>query len=257
MRVSRGLLLLAFSTPAAFHVACSASNGDPIPPEVHDASALDVGTSMPARDGATTTDEDAGTPVEDARAIDAPADVAPDAPTSRAVRISEVYVERGGLGSQAEYVELRGPVGAPVDDLFVRVVASNGAAQAFDVGLSGAKIDATGTWVIGGALASCNVDRLVTTPQGWGLDTKGAVQLLRGGSNEVIDVVGWTTDPDGGTVPQPAAPPKSTGEGLPFILPPSGALAFGRMVSGADTNDNRADFCSMAKTCGTTAAVCE
>lgn len=258
MRIGRGLLVLTTGIPGLFFAACSASNGDAIPSEVRDAEALDVGSSVvPTKDGSSSTSEDGGTP-KDASTKDAPSDAEDAATSSTIVRINEVYVDRGSGGSQSEYVELRGPEGTPVDDLFLRLVDGNGTAtaQAFTVGSKGDTIGATGTWVIGGALVPGRVDRIVTNPQGWGIDTKGAVQLLRGANRDVIDVVGWTTDPDGGFVPQPVLPPKPTGEGKPYVLP-AGTTSFGRKPNAADTNDNQADFCTMAQTNGATNGACQ
>lgn len=258
MRIGRGLFLLATGIPGIFFAACSASNGEPIPSELRDAEALDVGSSvLPGKDGSSPS-EDGGT-TKDASTKDAPSDAHDAGVTSKSVRINEVYVDRGSGGSQSEFVELRGPEGTPVDDLFLRLVDDNGTAtgQAFTVGSSGEKIGPTGTWVIGGALVPGRVDRIVTNPEGWGIDTKGAVQLLRGPSREVLDVVGWTTDPDGGFVPQPVLPPKSTGEGKPYVLPATGTTSFGRTPNAADTDDNQADFCTMAQTNGAANAACQ
>lgn len=256
MRIGRGLILLATGVPGLFFAACSASNGDPIPSEVRDAEALEVGSTTPPIGDASSSD---GGTKKDSSTNDAASDAQDAGLTSKSVRISEVYVDRGSGGSQSEYVELRAPEGTPVDDLFLRLVDSNGTPtpQAFDVGVSGAKIGATGTWVIGGALVSGRVDRIVTNPQGWGIDTKGAVQLLRGANREVLDVVGWTTDPDGGVVPQPVLPPKSTGEGKPYVLPAVGTSSFGRRPNDPDTDDNRADFCTMAQTPGAANGACQ
>lgn len=256
MRLARFLFLVFAGVPGLLHAACSASNGDAIPGEVRDAQALDVGSTIPPGLDGASSESDSGAP-EDAASSDALSDA--DAPTSQSVRINEVYVDRMAGGSQVEYVELRGAEGLAVDDLFLRVVDKDGmpTPQAFAVGDPGDKIGATGTWVIGGALASGRVDQTITNAAGWGLDTVGAVQLLRGPARDVVDVVGWTTDPDGGFVTEPALPPKSTGEGKPYVLPSGGSGSFGRKAGAPDTNDNRADFCTMTKSGGNANAACE
>lgn len=256
MRIGRGLILLATGIPGIFIAACSASNGDPIPSEVRDAEALEVGSNEPPdrdRDGASPPQD--GGVTKDATTKDAPADAPPDAPSSATVRINEIYVDRVGGGDKTEFVEVRGAEGTPVDDLFVRLVDHNGVVHEFDLGTAGQKIGATGTWVIGSPFVSGRIDRSVTVAQGWGLDDRGAVQLVRGASKELVDVVGWTNDPDGGVVPQPSTNPKATGEGKPFVVPP-GVSSFGRRATGADTDDNRADFCSMTISNGATNGAC-
>ena len=254
MRFVCARLCIAAGWPFALAVAaaCSASNGDPIPSEIHDARALDVGSVVPARDGSPkATDDDSGGPdasPSDAGVQDAPADAPRDASSSEVVRINEVYVDRVVAGDKTEYVELRGPEGTRVDDLFLRLIDETGKASIdFDVGTGGQTIGATGTWVIGTNALVGRVDRAVLL-QHWGLETRGAVQLRRGAAKTLIDVVAWTDDPDGGGAP--------AGEGEPYLLP-AGQTSFGRVAVAADTGDNRADFCTMAKTPGATNAACE
>lgn len=252
----RWLLLPLLSAPAALQIACSATNGDSIPSEVRDAEALDANTVDPTeRDSSSTNeDEDTGTPnpPKDGGGKDAPADAPIDAPlTSTAVRINEVYVERTGAGAKAEYLELRGPAGVDLGDLAIRIFDATGTATAsspYPIATAGQKMPASGVWSVGGFLA--NVDTIISIPQGWDLSTKGAIELVRGPSNTVIDTVGWTTDADAG-----ASAPK--GEGKAYVLPSTGTKSFGRAVNAADTNDNKTDFCTMAQTAKAANAACE
>ena len=138
-----------------------------------------------------------------------------------------------------------------LDDLFVRVIDSSGKptnATPYAVASAGQTMPASGVWLLGGALVTPVPDTVMSIPQGWDIDNKGAIQLLRGAASDVVDVVGWTTDADGGAVPQPASAPKTVVEGKPFILPASGTQSFGRAPNGADTNDNAKDFCRMNQT---------
>lgn len=250
----RWLLLPMLLVPAALEVACSGGNGDSIPSEVRDAEALDATTPDPTdRDSSTTPGQDGSTtnPPKDGGPKDAPGDVAPDVTlTSADVRINEIYVSQSG-GDQAEFVELRGAVGAPLDDLFLRSIDDKGLTTGeWPVAAAGTKIGATGTWTLGGGTASGRIDNTVPAFAGWGLDNvKGAVLLLRGAGKQTIDAVSWNTDADGGTV---------MGEGKPYVLPTTGANSFGRKPpSFGDTNDNLADFCAMAQTSGATNTACK
>lgn len=251
MRFSWARLVVASASPLALVAACSASNGDPIPSEIHDAQALDVGSVVPARDGSSPPPEDSGAadaPPTDAGASDAPADAPKEASTSAVVRINEVYVDRIVAGDSTEYLELRGPEGTRVDDLFIRIIDDTGTASSdIDVGKGGQTIGATGTWVIGTGALVGRVDRVVSL-NGWGLDRRGAIQLRRGAARTVIDVVAWTDDPDGGGAP--------AGEGAPYLLS-SGVTSFGRVSGAPDTDDNRVDFCTMAMTMGDVNAACQ
>jgi hypothetical protein len=242
---------VASASPLALAAACSASNGEPIPSEIYDAQALDVGTVVPGRDGSPPVIEDSGAadaPPTDAAANDAPADAPQETSTSAVVRINEVYVDRIVAGDNTEYVELRGPDGTRVDDLFIRIIDDTGKASAdIDVGTGGQTIGATGTWVIGTNALVGRVDRAVLLRY-WGLDLRGAVELRRGPGKTLIDVVAWTDHPDGG-----GAPP---GEGAPYLLP-SGTTSFGRVAGAPDTDDNEADFCTMAKSVGAANTACQ
>lgn len=249
----RWLFIPMLALPAALAAACSASNGEAIPSEVRDADALDGNTFDPTDRDSSSTEEDSGTtnPPKDAGTKDVQTkDTGVDAPvaTSAEVRINEVYVDRAGGGAKVEYVELRGPAGVAIDDLFIRVIDGAGKPSAttpYPVASTGQKMPASGIWLLGGALVSPVPDTVMSIPQGWDIDDKGAIQLVRGAASDVVDVVGWTTDADGGAVPQPTNAPKTVVEGKPFVLPTTGTQSFGRAASGADTNDNAKDFCKM------------
>src|SRR5688500_1669862 len=100
---------LAAVFPIAAHAACSATNGEAIPSQVYDASALDAGGNPgdpepepgvdggPGADGSTTKDG----------AADAPSDAKDAAPNNAPVQINEVFVDNDALGDGAEFVELR------------------------------------------------------------------------------------------------------------------------------------------------------
>lgn len=259
----RWLFLPTLLVPAALAIACSASNGDAIPSEVRDAEALDAGAIDPTdRDSSSTTEGDSGNtnPPKDGGSKDATnGDTGTDAgQTSESVRINEIFVERSGSGAKVEYIEIRGPAGVAIDDLSIRVLDSTGtptAANPYAVATAGQKMPASGLWVIGGFLAS--TDTVISIPNGWDLDTKGSVQLLRGASKTLIDVVGWTDDADAGAIPQPTSDPKTVVEGKPFVLPATGTKSFGRAATGADTNDNAKDFCNMNQSAKATNGACQ
>lgn len=253
MHRGRGLSIIVTALPWIAVAACSASNGDPIPSEVRDAEALDVGSSVLPGD-AGGGDDDADT-AEDAAPKDAAADARDAAASSASVRINEVYVDRVVAGDKTEYVELAGAPGTPVGDLYLRLLDRDGNVDLdVNVGKPGEQIGATGTWVIATSALPSRVDRSVSLAS-WGLDVRGAVQLTRGPSRALVDVVGFTNDPDGGVVAPPATDPKATGEGMPYVLPP-GTTSFGRTAGAADTGDNRADFCTMNPSAGAANGPC-
>jgi len=236
-------------------VACSPSNGEPVPNPVYDASLLDVGSRPLPPDP-----EDAGT-ADAARDAAVALDAGSDARVlDGVVRIHELYVDQIGDGDVAEFVELRALPGTPVDDLTLRLVHASGlVAYEVAAGLPGAVVGSSGLWVVGGTRTDKlnvqeRVDRVVSASM-WGLGVPGAVQLVRG--NTLLDVVGYTDTPDGGSaVPPPASPPTATVEGAPAAVGDNSAatsttkrrsigrrsLADGGVV---DTQDNRADFCVM------------
>ncbi|MBX3190381.1 MAG: hypothetical protein KF819_25500 [Labilithrix sp.] len=258
----RRLFLLSCLVPVLAHAACSASNGDPIPTQVFDASALDVGSNPDDPDGGTLPD---GAPRD--TGADAPADAPKDAPANAVVVINEIYVDTILDGDAAEFVELRAEPGTAVDDLKLRLVKPNGATTDIAVGVAGNKVGASGVWVVG-----CNridkmnapgarVDREIPLAT-WGLDTPGAVQLVRG--TTVLDVVGWNQDPDGGAPAAATPPPTQTVETKPAVVPNNSSATqfsrrrtFGRKSGAADTNDNAADFCTMLATPGSATQACE
>jgi hypothetical protein len=261
----RIVLVLAAVFPIAAHAACSATNGDAIPSQVFDASALDVGANPDdtdagngGKDGATAKDG----------ATDAPNDApAETGPTNAAVAINELYVDQILDGDAAEFVELRAAAGTPVDDLKLRIVYANGTVKyEVSVGLAGEKFPASGLWVVGGNRTDKlnvldHVDRTISLSM-WGLDTRGAIQVVRG--TTLLDVVGYTDDPDGGAAPAVPSPPTATVEGKPVVAPDNGSattntprLTFGRKTGAADTNDNAADFCTMEASPGYPQKACK
>jgi hypothetical protein len=259
MMVKRRIVLaLGAVLPLVAHAACSATNGDAIPSQVFDASALDASSSNPDDpDGGNGSDS---ATKKDAPSSDAPSDAPPDAPNVAPVQINEIYVDNDGLGDGAEYVELRAAVGTPVDDLKLRLLHADGQVKyEVTVGEAGAKFGMNGLWVVGGGSTfklnvQEHIDKTVALGT-WGLDNaRGAVQLVRG--TTLLDVVGYGTDADAGALAPPASPPLATVEGsiakVPNApIPPTPPAtknkgsAFGRKTGAADTNDNRADFCKM------------
>ena len=246
-------------------IGCSATNGDAIPSQVYDASALDVG-SNPEEPDAGALD---GAAVKDGATKDAPADSAPDGPIGNVapVQINELFVDNDGLGDGAEFVELRAAPGTPADDLKLRLLYADGQVKyEVTVGNPGAKFGASGLWVVGGGLTSKlnvqdHVDRILNL-NAWGLDNgRGAVQVVRG--TTLLDVVGYTTNPDAGTLAPPASPPLATVEGSPALVPaaangmnPKG-LTLGRKTAAVDTNNNLVDFCKMEASPGYAQKACQ
>ncbi len=265
----RILLYLSAALPLAVLasvMACSATNGDAIPSQVFDASALDVGSNPDDPDGASPG-LDGSTP-KDGAAKDAPTD-SPLTNTAP-VEISELFVDNDGLGDGAEFVELRAAPGTPADDLKLRLLYADGQVKyEISVGDPGAKFPASGLWVVGGGSTFKlnvldRVDRIVSLST-WGLDNdRGAVQVVRG--TTLLDVVGYGRDRDAGVLAPPASPPLATVEGaiaqVPGApvhpLPPAKAkaLSFGRKAAAPDTNNNAVDFCTMEASPGYAQKAC-
>ena len=258
--------LLAFvvaTMPLTAHVACSATNGDAIPPEVRDAGSLEASNTSPG--GGDDDDEDAGQRDASDAAKDARVDAEPV--TSTELHINEIYVDIDGLGDGAEFVELRGEPNTPVHDLKLRILDEAGVVKyTVIVGDAGEKVRGSGYWVVGGNQTFKlgvldHIDQIIPL-NGWGLPTsRGAVQLVRG--TAIVDVVSWSTDPDAAGIPAPSSLPAQTGEGSPARVPTikktSGmpAHSFGRASAAPDTNDNRADFCSMVASPGREQMPCD
>lgn len=266
MTIARKLLASVLATmPVTAHVACSAGNGESIPPEVREAGSLEAnnGSRVPERDSSDA--EDAGT--RDA-SRDAAKDARPDADAVDAeVVINEIYVDIDGLGDGAEFVELRAEPGTPVHDLKLRIIDGTGAVKlSVAVGDPGETVGGTGYWVVGGNQTFKlgvldRVDQVIPLAV-WGLPTsRGAVQIVRG--TKIVDVVSWSDDADAAAIPPPPSAPSATGEGSPALIPTikktSGkpAHSFGRPDDAPDTNDNRADFCSMAASPGFGQSPCD
>lgn len=259
--MARRLFVLALVlSPLAAHAACAVSNGEALPADVREAGSLEASNGRRGGDDDDDSSTDGGDERDERVDGGKDARVDDDGSASGIVEINEIYVDIDGLGDGAEFVELRAEPGTPVDDLKLRILDATGAVKYLvTVGAPGAKVGGTGFWVVGGNQTfKLNVlDRVDQTVSlnGWGLETAhGAVQLLRG--TQLLDVVGWTNDADAGAVPPPGLPPTATVKGSPAIIPTirkaSGkpAHSFGRRSGAPDTNDNRADFCSMAASPG-------
>ncbi len=257
MSLHRLFLFTLVTLPLAAHAACSASNGEAIPNEVRDAGELDSGGDFlpdgapKPEDDSGGTNEDSGESPKDSGAKDAPADSA----VSNTIVINEVYVANNGDGDNAEYVELRGTPQTLLGNLKLRLLDSTGQVK-YEVSIeANAMFPNDGIFAIGGALAL--VDQSVSVAN-WGLDnTRGAVQLVRGPNNELLDVVGWAKQEDAGALPAPATPPNATVEGKPVVIPTIAGHSFGRKAGAADTNDNSADFCSMEKSASNAQKACD
>ncbi len=262
----RNLLAAVPLATLAFVIACSATNGDAIPSQIFDASALDVGSNPNDPDSGTLVD---GAVIKDSAPKDAPTDSPADAPgpNTAPVQINELFVDNDGLGDGAEFVELRAAPGTPADDLKLRLIYADGQVKyEVSVGDPGAKFPASGLWVVGGAQTFKlnvldHVDRSIGL-NSWGLDNDhGAVQVVRG--TTLLDVVGYATILDAGTLAQPASAPKATVEGTAALVPaPASGMnkkgfTLGRKTAAADTNDNSADFCKMEASPGYAQKVCQ
>lgn len=259
-RFALGLFALL---PLVAHAACASGNGDPIANPVYDASPLDLGSKPDEPDSTAAHD---AAPSGDA---DGPRDASADAPAANTapVQINEIYVDNAFLrGDATEYVELRAAMGTRVDDLRLRILYADGKVKyELLVGELGEKFGASGLWVVGGQQTfklnvSDHVDHGVSTA-GFGLDERGAVQLVRGST--LLDVVGYGADPDAGALPAPATPPSATSEGRvartadqPATIG-APARSIGRKTGAADTNDNNADFCKMVASPGFPQKPCE
>jgi len=262
----RLLLSLLAMLPLAAHAACASSNGEAIGSQTFDASPLDPGQNPGDPDGSIAP-PDGAPPPDAAPPIDAGVDAKPDAANSAPVQINEIYVDNAFLrGDATEYIELRGAMGVPVDDLKLRILYANGQVRyEVVVGNAGEKFGANGLWVVGGNQTFRlnvldHVDRVVSTAN-WGLDDRGAIQLLRG--SVLLDVVGYGDNPDAGPVAPPATPPTATSEGAiarAATQPPlsnAPARSIGRKTGAADTNVNGADFCPMVASPGFAQKPCD
>lgn len=256
MRLRMRRFFFAWTGLVAAVAACSATNGDTSPNDIYtppDAAAEEEEPS-PLPEASTRPPADAGA---DRKVADATPEASPPGPSSAEVRINELYVDHDSLGDGAEYVELRGVQGTPVDDLKLRLVDGVGkVAYEVDVADPGSKIGSTGTWAIGPVTVGTSLgvlERLDKTVGigSWGLaNGRGAVQLVRGPNRELVDVVGYVSTPDAGAASSPTTDPKATSEGLPAVVPLAAKRALGRKVSSADTDVNRSDFCPMVPSPG-------
>lgn len=242
-------------------IAC-ANSGDEIPAGSREAGSVEASTTR-LPDGATS-DDDSGS-INNDKDSGGSGDSGTDGGTNNAVVIiSEIYVDNDGLGDGSEFIEIQGPPNTPVDDLRVRLIDKNGLPKYTQmVGDPGEKIGTSGFWVVSGS----QVFRLNASPYredqtysiaNWGLDNeRGAVQLLRG-TNQLLDVVGFSDAPDAGAIPPPSNGPTSTGEGSPVVVPSIAKHSFGRKgATLTDSNNNEADFCSMVPSPGYAQKPCD
>jgi hypothetical protein len=260
-------VVILLSASAAAHVACATTNGD-IPDPTYDASPIDAANNPdPAggrKDGSVGGDDGGTDATKDAPSSpDAKADA--DAGPAFDVKINELFVDNALIGDGAEYVELRGTPGVPVDDLKLRLLATDGHVIAeIDVANGpGDVIQPNGTWCVGGnstfklGVVGDHVDKEVSIVI-WGLDNdRGAVQLVRGAARDLIDVVGYDTNVPGSATPAPPSPPTTTVEGKVATVPSVAKKAFGRKAAAVDTGDNSVDFCQMTPTPGKPQAACD
>ena len=262
----RLVLSLLAILPLAAHAACASSNGDAVGSQTYDASPLDPGQNPGDPDG-SIAQPDGAAPSDADPPIDVGADAKPDAANNAPVQINEIYVDNIFLrGDATEYIELRGAPGVAVDDLKLRILYANGQVKnEVPAANAGEKFGANGLWVVGGTQTfklnvTDHVDHEVSTVT-WGLDTRGAIQLLRG--SVLLDVVGYGDNPDAGPVAPPATPPTATSEGAiarTATQPASSsapARSIGRKTGAADTNVNGADFCTMVASPGFAQKPCE
>jgi len=256
MSLHRSFLFALLTLPLAAAAACSASNGDAIPNEVRDAGQVEPGEEV-LPDGAVKPKDsgggnnDSGNPKNDS-GQDAPA----DSPTTNPIVINEIYVSNTiSEGDNTEYVELRGTPQTALGPLKLRLLDKTGQVK-YEVSVdANAMFPNDGLYAIGGGLAIVDQSVSIST---WGLDnSRGAVQLVRATNNELLDVVGWSDTDDAGALPPPASAPTATGEGKPVLIPAIKAHSFGRKTGAADTNDNAADFCAMAKSASNTQKACD
>jgi hypothetical protein len=265
-RITRCAFALLALLPLGAHAACSSGNGDAIGNPMFDASPLDPGKNPYDPDGSVPVD---GATPDGGGKEDAPVDAAKDSPVvnNAPVQINEIYVDNKFLrGDATEYIELRAAPGTPVDDLKLRIVyATGGLKYEVTVGDPGEKFGSNGLWVVGGNQTFKlnvldNVDQQVSVGI-FGLDERGAVQLVRGST--LLDVVGYGDNPDAGAVASPATPPTATSEGRlaetaeqPASIN-SPAKSIGRKTGAADTNNNNADFCQMVASPGFAQKPCD
>ncbi|MGZ3474566.1 MAG: hypothetical protein ACXWUG_09840 [Polyangiales bacterium] len=234
-------------------LACSSSDSQATDADTEDADYGDGPVTYRPDDGPdTATEETTAETAVDATSEtgETATDSASDAPaTPSSARIHEVYSDRNLEGDAKEFVEISGPEGIALDALHLRVIKPDGSV-AFDLAVAdaGAKMPASGFWVVGGSAASTNKSYSISAPDNWGLpNDSGAIQLTRndGAIVELVDVVAYGTAPA-----TPTGEPKAVVEGVPAALPAAGSTGktFGRKSVPGDTNDNGTDFCVMNAT---------
>jgi hypothetical protein len=121
------------------------------------------------------------------------------------------------------------------------------------VGDTGAKMSASGYWVVGTATVT-KVDKIYTLSQ-WGLtNAGGSVQLIRKDvAGAPLDIVGYGMAPAMATMA-----PTKTIEGTAATLPMAGATGktIGRKSVPGDSDNNSADFCVMNASPGAANGAC-
>lgn len=257
------LSVLVSVAPVLAISACSGSAGTAIP------WADEAGRNLSSEAGASASDNDAresDAASADSGMVDA---VATDGGVSgeSAIQISEVYVDTAAVAAGSEYVELRGAAGTPLRDLRIRVLGANGSVR-FEVDVTSnplARVGATGFYVVGGAkVDALGVTYFVDRELGsgaFGLDDEGgSIQLIsmQGGQRTLVDVVGYTAQPNGAAPLAPVnLPPSTTVLGKPAVLPSAPKRAMGRRASVPSKGDNRSDYCTMSPTPGFPQAPCQ
>lgn len=265
----RPLLAVTAVSMACFAAGCS----DDDPPAN---TAVDTGTTDTASPADTSISVDSGDPMFDTGApadTTTPADTNMPADTSTpadtmvsdvplgdggppgSVRIHEVYIDRNLEGDVVEFIEVSGAPGTSIGTLWIRALKADGSAYwKLRVADSGAKIGASGFWVIGTA-GITNVNKVYTLAQ-FGLDNGGgSIQLTDDAvsATTAIDTLGYGT-----VVAMAATDPKPTTEGTAAALPASGSTGktIGRKTVPGDSNNNSADFCVMNATPGAANGSC-
>ena len=264
-RPKLALLSVLLSAPSLLAAsACSGSAGTAIPwPD-------EAGRNLSNEAGASASDDDARESVgagADGGIVDAAASDGGVAAGESAIQISEVYVDTAAVAAGSEYVELRGAAGTPLRDLRLRVLGANGSVR-FEVDVASSpltRVGATGFYVVGGTrVDALGVTYFVDRELGvgsFGLDDEGgSIQLIstQGGQRSLVDVVGYTAQPNGAAPLAPVnLPPSTTVLGKPAVLSSAPKRAIGRRASVASKGDNRSDYCTMSPTPGFPQAPCQ
>jgi hypothetical protein len=254
-------LLLAV-TIACFTFGCSDDEATPATADdagdTSVAAEEGVDTSGPEDTGGTITVMDSGTPVDSSQPDTTP--VVIDAPLGdggppNSVRIHEIKIDRNVEGDVVEFIELSGAPGTSIGTLWLRAVnATGGADWKLRASDSGAKIPASGFWVIGTA-GIANVNKIYALSEFGLSNSGGSVQLTNDAvsATTLVDVVGYGT-----VVAMASTDPKQTTEGTAALIPASGSTgkSIGRKSVPGDSNNNSTDFCIQNQTPGAANGIC-